>query len=516
MAKKKQKDPYGEIKRNKDLSTIRDLFLVFPRLVVDNVLEQALCDRIYTDHIDCLISAETFFRSTVFHLYDKKLRQLLNDLFRHWNLAWDIGRMSHHDHHGRGLATLILSETAPPERWAEHDAYLDHLMKAQRSMIGVTKHLHEKFPEFDLTASDNEASRKYSEMLQHVEQHMKELLGESEPDQVEGQPIAKDGKGVTDQSPPGMSANMKSDASREFLIKVGNLKGLLNERARGGNPSEPEYSQLRSELIAIVEIRNALPNFVLTCRTLQEFWLFIKPKYAKWNERTEFLKREFEPIMSWLEGSPTAVVATESRWNERTAEKVRVLLLSANPLDAPLNIEEEFRAIDARIRASDHRDHVQLIFHGAVRLEDIPGLLMRHKPHVVHFSGHGAAGAIELTQADGSSHLVPPKVLADIFRVLKDNVRIVLLNACDSAPQAQAIVEVIDCGVGMSDEIEDSAAVAFAAAFYETLGYGRSIQDAFDLAIIQLAATGADRSLAKLYKRKKVNPSSIILVNPTA
>ena len=69
---------------------------------------------------------------------------------------------------------------------------------------------------------------------------------------------------------------------------------------------------------------------------------------------------------------------------------VIVLLLSANPIDSPLGIDEEFRAIDQKIRSSEHRDHVDLINHGAVRLEDVPGLLMRHKPHVVHFSGHGA------------------------------------------------------------------------------------------------------------------------------
>jgi hypothetical protein len=191
-----------------------------------------------------------------------------------------------------------------------------------------------------------------------------------------------------------------------------------------------------------------------------------------------------------------------------------VLLLSANPIDAPLSINEEFRAIDARIRGSDHRDYVQLILHGAVRLEDIPGLLMRHKPHVVHFSGHGANVAIELTTSDGRGQLVPPNALADIFRVLKDNVRVVLLNACDSAPQAEAIVSVIDCAVGMSDEIKDGAAIAFAAAFYEALGYGRSVQDAFNLALVQLTGAGADRSLAKLHKRRGVKPSDIVLVTP--
>ena len=39
----------------------------------------------------------------------------------------------------------------------------------------------------------------------------------------------------------------------------------------------------------------------------------------------------------------------------------------------------------------------------------------------------------------------------------------------------------IDCAVGMSDEIDDDAAIAFAAAFYEVLGYGRSVQECLRL-----------------------------------
>jgi hypothetical protein len=309
------------------------------------------------------------------------------------------------------------------------------------------------------------------------------------------------------------------DASQEYLIKVGNLKGLLNERARGGKPSEQEYASLRAELVAIPVIRDALPSFVLACRTLQDFWQFIKPRFAKWSERSEFLQREFARVLRLLEGGASSGDAKESAGPESRTEvgrpsMIKVLLLSANPIDAPLSIDEEFRAIDAKIRASDHRDDVQLIPHGAVRLEDIPGLLMRHKPHVVHFSGHGAATGIALTAHDGTGRIVPPDALANIFQALKDNVRVVLLNACDSAPQAEAIVSVIDCAVGMSDEIKDNAAIAFAAAFYEALGYGRSVQIAFDLALVQLDGTGADRSLAKLHKRRGVKPSDIVLVTP--
>jgi len=310
----------------------------------------------------------------------------------------------------------------------------------------------------------------------------------------------------------------KKDATREYRIKVENLKGLLVYRAVGGSPDEREYADLRRELVAVPIVWNALPEFVRRCSTIREFWYFIKPMFEtdKHRRRTEYLQQEFEPVLEWLEGGSRAggTGPRSASKRGRDAAMINVLLLSANPIDDPLGIDGEFRAIDAKIRGSEHRDHVQLINHGAVQLEDVPGLLMRHKPHIVHFSGHGNASGIALTTTDGSSKVVPPDALANIFRALKDNVRVVLLNVCDSASQAEAIVSVIDCAVGMADEIHDDAAVAFAAAFYEALGYGKSVETAFELALVQLTGAGEDRSLAKLYKRRGVKPSDIVLVAP--
>ncbi len=311
---------------------------------------------------------------------------------------------------------------------------------------------------------------------------------------------------------------MPEDATHKYLLKVERLKELLVTRANGGTPDEKEYADLRRELVTVRPIHDALPEFVRRCMTIREFWHFIKDMFEteRYRRRTEYFQREFEPILSWLESDshPGDAKPRNTGTSSKETEMIKVLLLSANPMDAPLKIDAEFREIDAKVRSSDHRDHVRLILHGAVRLEDVPGLLMRHKPHVVHFSGHGYASGIELTTTDGSSKVVPPNALADISKALKDNVRVVLLNACDSAPQAEAIVNVIDCAVGMDDEIDDDAAVAFAAAFYEALGYGQSVQTAFDLALVQLTGAGEDRSLAKLHTRRGVNPSEIVLVAP--
>ncbi len=274
----------------------------------------------------------------------------------------------------------------------------------------------------------------------------------------------------------------------------------------------PEWEQIG---MATMSCRKDIEIFL---RKANSHWALICSRY-KGNSTLEMLMRQIDPerhaiASSGMEAIARAASNTPLYEAGRLAYMIKVLLLSANPIDSALRIDEEFRAIDTKIRGSAHRDHVQLINHGAVRLEDIPGLLMRHKPHVVHFSGHGNVDGIELTTADGSSKMVPPNALANIFKALKDNVRVVLLNACDSEPQAQAIVSVIDCAVGMADEIDDDAAVAFAAAFYEALGYGRSVETAFELALVQLTGAGENPSLAKLHKRRGVKPSEIVLVNP--
>jgi len=70
--------------------------------------------------------------------------------------------------------------------------------------------------------------------------------------------------------------------------------------------------------------------------------------------------------------------------------------------------------------------------------------------------------------------------------VFKDTVRVVILNACYSEEQAEAIAQHIDCVIGMTKAIGDEAAVGFASSFYQAIGYGRNIKDAFLLGCNQI------------------------------
>jgi hypothetical protein len=89
----------------------------------------------------------------------------------------------------------------------------------------------------------------------------------------------------------------------------------------------------------------------------------------------------------------------------------------------------------------------------------------------------------------------------------------VVLNACYSKPQAEGIVEVIDCAVGMSKTIGDEAAIVFAGSFYRALGFGLSVQDAFEQGRTALLLEGIpeDRT-PELLVKQGVDAADVYLV----
>jgi len=91
------------------------------------------------------------------------------------------------------------------------------------------------------------------------------------------------------------------------------------------------------------------------------------------------------------------------------------------------------------------------------------------------------------------------------------------LNACSTRPQAEAIAETIDCTIGMRKPIGDEAAIVFAASFYRTLGFGRSVKEAFELgkAALLLESIPEDKT-PELLTRAGVDASAIIFVQPPA
>jgi hypothetical protein len=196
-------------------------------------------------------------------------------------------------------------------------------------------------------------------------------------------------------------------------------------------------------------------------------------------------------------------------------DRAKVLFLAANPVGtSQLGLDEEIRAITQKIRASEYRDCLDLVSVWAVRPDDLLQSLNEHQPQIVHFSGHGSpAGEIVLTDDQGRPKPVSARAFEALFTTLRDNVRVVLLNACFSQRQAQAIVQVIDCAIGMDTAIGDRAAITFAASFYRALGFGRSVVEAFEQGKVALLLEGIpEETTPRLLSREGVDLSTVFLV----
>ena len=170
----------------------------------------------------------------------------------------------------------------------------------------------------------------------------------------------------------------------------------------------------------------------------------------------------------------------------------KILFLTSNPSGTTaLQLDEEIRLIGQRIRRGEYRKLFEIRSAPAIRATDLPYELMDNTPEIVHFSGHGSSAGelLFVNDHDGSAQPVPAKTLARVFKQFRDRVKCVVLNACYSRIQAEAIAESIPCVVGMSRAVPDATAIAFAAGFYEALAFGRSVTDAFELGQTQVELT---------------------------
>jgi hypothetical protein len=181
-----------------------------------------------------------------------------------------------------------------------------------------------------------------------------------------------------------------------------------------------------------------------------------------------------------------------------------ILLLAANPKGTvSLRLQEEEREIKERLRLAGY-GKMPINSTGATRPRDIQQAMLDFKPQVVHFSGHGAGkNGLAFEDVTGQEKLVSSGALASLFKLFASRVECVVLNACYSEFQAEAISQHINYVIGMSQSIGDKAAIEFAVGFYAALGAGESIEFAYELGRNAIQLEGILEDLTPvLYKKK--------------
>jgi AAA-like domain/CHAT domain len=205
----------------------------------------------------------------------------------------------------------------------------------------------------------------------------------------------------------------------------------------------------------------------------------------------------------------------------------KILFLAANPKNSTrLRLDEELREIDEGLLRATHRDRYELEQKWAVRPGDLQRAIGDLSPQIVHFSGHGLGIEDEEPSASntrklsavpevasepeglmfeddaGQGKLVGTKAIADLFSLYSDRIECVVLNACYSAKQAEAIAQHIPYVIGMSRAVGDKAARVFAVGFYDALGAGRDFEFAYKSGCVAIQMAGIPEELTPVLRRQ--------------
>ncbi len=221
----------------------------------------------------------------------------------------------------------------------------------------------------------------------------------------------------------------------------------------------------------------------------------------------------------------------------RPLMKHTILFLTANPFGTDrIALDREARAIQVELERSGFRDRFELVTRWAAEPLDLLRELRKLKPTVVHFSGHGTSGiagralgsdphrdvdidggrdprpGLFFQATDGGPQLVSTEALETTFGAAGSSVQLIVLNACYSELNAQALLRHVGCVVGMSGAIADNAARSFAIGFYGGLGERESIAAAYAQGCAAIGLQGlSDRDRPKLAVRAGIDAGKLVL-----
>ena len=201
-----------------------------------------------------------------------------------------------------------------------------------------------------------------------------------------------------------------------------------------------------------------------------------------------------------------------------------LLILAANPKGTErLRLDEEVKKIEQGLERSKRRDQFKLVVKWAVTDDDLRRAMLDNEPEIVHFSGHGSgagqggrgrdlvpvqaeeSGGLAFEDDGGHVQLISGDALARLFELCADSVKCVVLNACYSEAQANAISQHIDYVVGMKKAIGDEAAIKFAVGFYDALGAGRNFETAYKFGCSAIDLKGIPEYLTPVLKKKSIS-----------
>ena len=211
---------------------------------------------------------------------------------------------------------------------------------------------------------------------------------------------------------------------------------------------------------------------------------------------------------------------------KETKEKISILFIASNPdiefidddgntvQQQKLKLEKEAREIHESIQKSLKRDSISFETRWATRVTDLLQFINEVNPTILHFSGHGTSdGKLVFQDNNDKPKLLSMDALVELINASSDNLRLVVLNNCFSSILSEKIVDNIEASIGMNNTIGDQAAIVFASQLYSSIGFGLSLEKAFQQAIVALKLYEiSEEQTPQLYLSNGIEAKDIYLV----
>lgn len=174
--------------------------------------------------------------------------------------------------------------------------------------------------------------------------------------------------------------------------------------------------------------------------------------------------------------------------------KHKVLFMTANPKDTQaIQLTKEYKEVETLQHVMDQQDRYEVKLVPNTSTQEFMQRIMAEQPRILHFSGHGTGQAgLIFHDSNDNAQFANSQALGAMFSVFKSTIQIdcVILNACYSIDQAQAIAQYVPFVIGTNQEVADNKAITFTRGFYTTCFAGMPYDQAFFAGRAQILMEG--------------------------
>jgi len=115
----------------------------------------------------------------------------------------------------------------------------------------------------------------------------------------------------------------------------------------------------------------------------------------------------------------------------------KILFLSASPVEQDrLEVIKEFKKIEFEVQRAKYGKEIKIEQAHEVSLNELQNLLLKYRPRIVHFSGHGSTKGKLVFQnySTNKPEMVSIEAVGNLFTIVNQNecIRCVILSACYS------------------------------------------------------------------------------------